>query len=863
MASPFSAFRKNQKEWMAAVTILSIVAFVFLSGPSMRGFSGGGDAAAVVRTTKFGNLTIAQLRMLRENRQVFNTFLGMVDASLNGLKVQPVAVASIRQVIGTQIEDRSLVEKWLCGKEAAAMGITVDDDTVNNFIKIVTSQALDRKAILNILKNIRQGISEPAFMDIVREELLALRYRQLYHQLPDWWIGGTATPDERWAAFKKQNEKATIEVAVFSPKELSKQVTSPDTSALKQFFEAHKQTLADPYSPEVGFNLPRKVKIDYLEADVEKYRSLVTEAEITERYKQDPKKYDKEYYEKAEKDDKAARTELEKQDAADKAAADKAAADKAAADKAAAEKKAEAEKKAVPAKPDEKKPDALKKPDGSEKASPEKKPDRSAPATTVSPQPKPAEAGPKPATSPEPVKVLPPKSSGTSLSVPRSPFRLVAFADDKPIAKDSQSVPAAPAGIKAGTPAAPPVGKAPEEKKTGEKKSDEKKTDEKSTDAGNKAAETKKADAKSADVKPAAAATIDERPSRPPVKPAEERLRDRIRDDISQERLKENTDKIVALVTEYRKQLLNFEAAKGKGDRPKPVSPDVESLAAKYHMTPGHTGLISENELGDLDLGKSYMLQGMSTVKDVLFGPTTTYKPEVSTSEPTFPRFGTFQFIFWKTEDQAAHIPKWEDPGIQPEVLAAWKLNEARKLAEKRAEELKAEAAANPGKSLKDLPSAKKAGFAYKEPPAFAAQADNRGYWMVGDVVGLDKVGRPFELSSPFMEKVFGLTEGQADVATNLPKTEYYVVRVVNFTGFEDLWTDFIAKAPDWSFNTILTSGARNPQLAGMVQLFATQQQETRQAWLAKLYADAGVSWEKPGAQRPGPDQGPPPSDDE
>ena len=66
-------------------------------------------------------------------------------------------------------------------------------------------------------------------MEILREELLALRYRQLFHQLRpvDIWIGGTATPGERWTAFKRLNEKATIELALFSPKDFAKQVADP------------------------------------------------------------------------------------------------------------------------------------------------------------------------------------------------------------------------------------------------------------------------------------------------------------------------------------------------------------------------------------------------------------------------------------------------------------------------------------------------------------------------------------------------------------------------------------------------------------------------------------------------------------
>ena len=46
-------------------------------------------------------------------------------------------------------------------------------------------------------------------------------------QTYDWWIGGSATPDERWTSFRRMNEQATIEMALFSPQDFIKQVPDP------------------------------------------------------------------------------------------------------------------------------------------------------------------------------------------------------------------------------------------------------------------------------------------------------------------------------------------------------------------------------------------------------------------------------------------------------------------------------------------------------------------------------------------------------------------------------------------------------------------------------------------------------------
>ena len=79
----------------------------------------------------------------------------------------------------------------------------------------------------------------------------------------------------------------------------------------------------------------------------------------------------------------------------------------------------------------------------------------------------------------------------------------------------------------------------------------------------------------------------------------------------------------------------------------------------------------------------------------------------------------------------------------------------------------------------------------------------------LGEVFGLER--RPDsssgvhleKIGSDFMQKVFSLAPNQVDVATNLPKTEIYVIRAVEFTPFKELWSDFIDDADDWSLYTL------------------------------------------------------------
>jgi hypothetical protein len=290
----------------------------------------------------------------------------------------------------------------------------------------------------------------------------------------------------------------------------------------------------------------------------------------------------------------------------------------------------------------------------------------------------------------------------------------------------------------------------------------------------------------------------------------------------------------------------------------KPTPPDFGALAHDYNMTAGRTGLISQYELAELDLGKSVTRQRVP-VDQLMFTATTLFKPDTSDHSSMFPEMKRTYFVFWKTDDQPDHIPKWEDPGVQAEVLRVWKFEEARKLAQKRADELKAEAAASPGKSLKELASIKKNGLKVLAPPEFSFLTQMYGMerLQLGEVPGLEKVG------VEFMQKVFNLPPNQVDVAANQPKTEIYIIRAVEFTPFDELWSNFTSDADDWS---IYTTQRMSEKIAGMRNMIGTEQNEVWQAWRSRVYADAGVKWEKSAEQRSvpgGPAPAPPPGDED
>ncbi len=844
MASPFRTFRKNQKTWMAGITIMAIVAFVFMSNPSQYVGRGGGSVPVVVRT-RFGNLTQREVGNLRVQRAALLRFVAVLQSQFEK-NSQPASVLdAFMRLLGPDTEDEA-VNRWVYARTAESMGVVVDNTSVNDLFKVMTAGAPDPQKLITAVVTADREMNEALLFNVMREQMLALRLMQLGH-LYDDWAGWTASPGERWNYFKRLHQQAMIEVAVLAPKDYVKEVKDPSADELKKFFEEHKEVESSPESPAPGFRVPRKVNVQYLEADPERYESLITDAEIDAELKKHPEKYarNKEDFEKQEKEERDARAKQEKEEAA----------------KANAEKKPATEPKMNETKPEAKEP---AKGETKSSAAPETKPDAKAdlkaePKTETKPDAK-LQATPEVPKTPEPAKpsTTGTKPAGTSAVARPTPFRLVAFAEEKPAdnapaaASTAKTTAAAPASKAAEAAKAADTNKPAEDKKPVE---DKKPADEKKPAAGSKPTEEKKSTAeKPSDNKPLAAderkkdskedAAKKEPPK--PIKSAEQRLREMVRQELAVVKFRDNVAKVRATLEDYRSEWV-------KAGEEKPKSPDFAALAKQYMMTAKITGLVSKRELQETDLGKSAPQNADSgTAIDEIFGPTTLYKVEVSFSS-SYMTSKPLDYIFWKTDDQSGGVPKWDGPGVQEKVRDVWKLAKARELAEKDAEALKNEASAakgKDGKSLKELVG-KKQQVTVMEPPKFT--------WLTSLVPGmmptLSEVGDLNHIGADFMQKVFSLTPDQVSVATNLSKSEVYVVRVVSMTPFKELWEKYTSDETAQDY------------LAVMIR---TVHAEVDPAWRAQILKDADFkdqrteqrkANERQPAPLPEPEGQPPPED--
>ena len=335
------------------------------------------------------------------------------------------------------------------------MGAVVDDKAVNELLVMLTTNVSDPQGLIeNAILRTGRGMNQAVLIDVLRQQLLAMRLLQLGHQF-DQWAGYSSTPGERWSYFKRVRQEATIEVAMLSPKDFTKEVKEPSNKELEEFFDKYKNVEASPDSPEPGFRVPRRVNVEYLEADEGMLIDQITDAEVSEEYNKDPSLYahEKEDAEREEKQEKEAREKEDKEEAAAKAAAEKKSGSDA--------KKIESQPAVKPeAKPAAKPGNNVEvKPQHNPPANPAAKPDVKSGTNPDALKPG---APAKPATTAA-------KPTGSSSLTPRSPFRLVAYTAENAANSADNSHQAAVAGPKstaAGSSAQPaPDGAKPSEAK--------------------------------------------------------------------------------------------------------------------------------------------------------------------------------------------------------------------------------------------------------------------------------------------------------------------------------------------------------------------------------------------------------------
>lgn len=743
----FEVFRRRQKQMLAFLAIVAIFGFILGDVFTRIAYNTRSDAARDRVVAEAWGVKIYNSHVGRRQfeRHIANRFFERAFEKLK-LAVPPRWDESREAAIEAIV----LLEK------ARQLGIPLDTDEVDTFIKMTTNNKLSASAFVSTLSEVgksTQFIGDRELFRIIAEELLIEKVLRVLSP-----PGDRRTPLELWERHAPSLTKVKLDVVAVPVEKFVDASKSPSDDELQKLFDAHKQLEADSERGIVGFRAPRRLQVQYLLAQSEKFTSdiNVTDAEI-EKYYQDNK------------------------DEFREAPAIPAPTD------------AKSESSSIP------KPPTIP----AKKSEAEQKP--KSPAKTVKPAP-PQEKS----TSPDPKKSEPnaqekakaaqPPQKKTAMLPGAAPFAPAAAIGLVHLFEPIQSEkPKASAGQ--------PTNSKTAEVKNGDGKSDGAKPTEQSKPVGNLKTELKKdstqkptalekAPATGPHQPPPAAENKSEPETPPKYKPlasvrpeivaklkkqkAGERVQQKFREIAATEvfphheryaRAREahrSSDAFRSLKPE--EQWIRGELA---GFTP-PAAPDFGVVAKNHGFELHTTAAVSPAELSKLE--------GIGTAvraADVPFGApysSLVLNQELYQGTALRDAAGDRHFLAWKIRDQQAHVPELTD--VKDQVVRAWRLEQAKPLAEGQAKKLVDAIEKAGGDFAKALP--KDSGYAVATTQEFARKS--RGFESM-PFQGPPRFFSPTIAEVPdageaFLDAVFAMTVGQVQVLPDEHKRNYYVVRV-------------------------------------------------------------------------------------
>ncbi|MGI9177801.1 MAG: hypothetical protein ACR2IT_08095 [Pirellulales bacterium] len=312
-----------------------------------------------------------------------------------------------------------------------------------------------------------------------------------------------------------------------------------------------------------------------------------------------------------------------------------------------------------------------------------------------------------------------------------------------------------------------------------------------------------------------------------PLDKVRDDVRKRLADEAVEKRITAIFDAVKTDVAKYGESLALWQVA-GDGAGPAPAAPDVQKIAGIQGLEGGRSDLVNASQAfaaggigGSFEFVTSREL-GVRQQRwiDGIFGPSASMLRPVTSRDIDGNRY-----ISWKTEDQPEFTPSFQSS--RDDVLRAWRIVEARPLAQKAAEELVAEVTSG-GKTLEAVAAAR-GGLEVAKIGPFTWL--NRGTAPFGAAPVLSQ---PEGLAMPgeeTMRAVFALEPGQATAVFNEPKTVCYCVRLTALEPSEDQLKElFLASSSD-------------PR-----RLAAVAEDDTREVydrWLKAIEARHAVAWKR------------------
>ena len=843
-----ASVRRNQKQWMVVLTILSIFAFLFddvVRGANqltpnaialifavlcaglmsiigyprghtvmygLIGFVLGGAAAMVgssfagpkpIVRTNIGNLSVRELVDLRTRRTKVNRFLANAMYAMNPQVQQPPSMGDA--------SEPSMVSFMVMQHEARRLGISISDDAVQKFIKDVVripvsefnprEVKLTRQAYETALKE--SDLGEAELFDLLRDELAVQLVDKMMsppaisHRFMAQWTGMRGripyrSPEQLWDEFRKLHVQESLSVAAVPVSEFEKLAPEPKEADIQEFFNKRKNLIDDERTGNPGFLVLPKVKLAYFAVPFsEKYEkglSGATDQEIVDYYLNHKEEY--RIFEIPE-----GTAPKFPDDAALEGPADAATPENTRSDGALKLPDEGPEVKPGPEadaeKPTEKKDPLPEESKPDEKPKPEDAPKESA-----------KEDAPKDKAPEEDAQKESPCGDDDQPAQKESPDK-----DPSPAKPDDTAKPDEPAAEPKDPAAKDPAPKDPEQPAKGS-------PDKPVSPAGEEAT----LPAPSIELPPDDA--VPPGPSSPlnPAKPKYRELDDDLKLEIREKLLLEKAfakmgmvrfdafQTLMELSVSYNRDAKTVAERKKRDEAAAQFAEKCRAYADEHGIEYHETRELTYRELSNLNIepigsatrsaDENASRRDQQTVADMVFDtgmggrPVKLYDPQTADSPKA-------RYAYWKIAEIPSHEPELKtDPNdpLRQRVITEWKKDQARGLAEKRATELATLARTTPEDFAKALSgqtingSPQSPAVTVTETPKFSWLRGSPSFPTMGQGLPTESVIVGVSQPGPdFMKLVFDqLAEGEVGVGLNMPRDTYYVVRVRERDGAGD-----------------------------------------------------------------------------
>lgn len=770
----FRFFRRYQKIFIVVGGV--ILMFVFTVGDSLTQWvargqndSSGRNPKATVVSWDGGKLTEHELDRLVWRRRVVSRFVntvyqyGMMLASQSNLPdVGPRAfpVGMIGQNWSQAMLEESVVNTHLLAERGHEMGIEISDKAVRDYIYDLGMGQLGGDEIRGILAEMNPAGRQPSLDELfaaLKDELLAEAVVRAFgagFNTQDMFAA--EMPVNRWEEWKRLNDNIVLEAAAIDPSSASLDVPEPTDEQLREFYDEHKNSAGLPVeqmgvelpSPEPGFTLPRKVKLQYLRANynefVERYKQQITDEQIREYYEENKNPmFIEASFDDMEFEDRSAAPEEDADDSTGSDPSD--------------EGQSQEDTEESNGGEGEEQPST--EPADGQEASSEESGEPASESESPADQPSEDADAPGAGETPEADEAPPAEDQQGSVERVKNPFRLVAY--QQPDDEDSADQPA--------------------------------------EDDGEEAAQGETEDAEGGETENT---EVMEEEVEVEYQPLEE-VEDKIRDTLAREKYFDEIDKqmqgaVARLNPAYSQYVSKKLDAEGTGGE-LPEAPqelrNLSPIASELNLEFEETGELDGFQLRDSRVGQStgvgkYNEQSLTQL--VFSNRVDMYEPVLTADVG---RFGD-RYLVMKIDDVASRTPSFDE--AKDKVREAWKQREAAKLALEKARKT-AEEVEESGLSLKDF-MVDRSDVEVTTTPPFTqltvgeyAPTSRSPTYRLAQPSGLKSVG------SEFLSEVFKLKQGEVVALPNFDESTIYLVRLADeYESQEQLRSDFLEQANFW-----------------------------------------------------------------